>query len=81
MAFTLGRKEFKPGTAVKPLNLDLRDIIKDTETFFPTVKHALQISMAQPCTTCTIERSFSTLRRVKTWLRSTTGENRLNGMR
>ena len=33
-----------------------------------------------PATSCATERSFSTLRRVKTWLRSTTGEDRLNGL-
>jgi hypothetical protein len=33
-----------------------------------------------PPTTCTIERSFSTLRRVKTWLRSTMTEQRLSGL-
>lgn len=61
-------------------NLDMLDLIIEAETFFPNVKNALHISMAQPCTTCSIERSFSTLRRVKTWLRSSMGENRLNGL-
>jgi len=36
--------------------------------------------MTIPPTTCTIERSFSTLRRVKTWLRSTMTEQRLSGL-
>ena len=31
-------------------------------------------------TTCTSERSFSTLRRLKTYLRNTTNEERLNGL-
>src|SRR5687768_10143292 len=31
-------------------------------------------------TTCTIERSFSTLRRVKTWLRSTMSDERLSAL-
>ncbi|KAJ8913933.1 hypothetical protein NQ315_005731 [Exocentrus adspersus] len=48
--------------------------------FYSAVKQALQILLAQPCTTCTIERSFSTLRRVKTWLRSTMTEDRLVGL-
>ena len=30
--------------------------------------------------TATVERSFSTLRRVKTWFRSTIGEERLSGL-
>jgi len=31
-------------------------------------------------TTCTSERSFSSLRRLKTYLRSTMADNRLNGL-
>ena len=56
------------------------ELVKEAQSFYPGIKKALQISLAQPCTTCTIERSFSTLRRVKTWLRSTMLENRLVGL-
>lgn len=59
--------------------LELSEVIQEANDFFPSIKLALNIAMALPCTTCTIERSFSTLRRVKTWLRSTMTENRLNG--
>ncbi|GBP88942.1 hypothetical protein EVAR_64362_1 [Eumeta japonica] len=44
------------------------------------VKIALEILLAMLCSTATIERSFSTLRRVKTWLRSTMTEDKLNGL-
>ncbi|KYN43966.1 hypothetical protein ALC56_01504 [Trachymyrmex septentrionalis] len=55
-------------------------LLKEAETLFPATKHALYISLAQPCTTSTIERSFGTLQRcIETWLRSTMSENRLNG--
>lgn len=60
-------------------NLDLCDVLKEANEFFPAIKRTLHIALAQPCTTCTIERSFSTLRRVKTWLRSTMTEDRLSG--
>lgn len=60
-------------------NLELCEVMEEANAFFPSVQHALEILLALPCTTCTIERSFSTLRRVKTWLRSTMSENRLNG--
>lgn len=60
-------------------NLELCEVMEEANTFFPNVQYALEILLTLPCTTCTIERSFSTLRRVKTWLRSTMGENRLNG--
>lgn len=59
--------------------MELCDVAKECDVFFPQVKRALHIAIAQPCTTCTIERSFSTLGRVKTWLRSTMEEDRLNG--
>lgn len=44
-----------------------------SETSIP----ALEILMSLPATSCTAERSFSTLRRVKTWLRPTVGEDGL----
>lgn len=51
----------------------------DKCNFYPKIQEAIGIMLALPCTTATIERSFSTLRRVKTWLRTTMGEDRLNG--
>ena len=51
----------------------------DAETL-PAIKKLLQIMATLPVTTCTSERSFSTLRRLKTYLRNTTGEDRLNGL-
>ena len=48
--------------------------------FYPVVRHALLIALTLSSTTCTVERSFSTLRRVKTWLRTTSGENRSSGL-
>lgn len=48
--------------------------------FFPKIANAIKIFLSLPPTTCSIERSFSTLRRVKTWLRSTMAENRLAGL-
>jgi len=47
---------------------------------FPAIKKLLQIMATLPVTTCSRERSFSTLRRLKTYLRNTTGEDRLNGL-
>ena len=47
---------------------------------FPAVCKALAIALSLPATTCTVERSFSTLRRVKTWLRSTMSDHRLSGL-
>ena len=46
----------------------------------PAVHSAIFIALTLPSTTCTIERSFSTLRRVKTWLRSSMSDERLSGL-
>nr|CAH7732180.1 unnamed protein product [Callosobruchus chinensis] len=47
---------------------------------FPSVNKLIKIFCTLPVTTATNERSFSTLRRLKTYLRNTTGEERLNGL-
>lgn len=47
--------------------------------FYPSIKELLKIICVIPVTTCTAERTFSSLRRTKTYLRSTIGEDRLNG--
>lgn len=44
---------------------------------FPEVTKALQLMLTIPLTTASCERSFSTLKRIKTYLRSTMGEMRL----
>lgn len=61
-------------------NADLLDLIPEATDFFPAIHTALAIAAAMPCTTATVERSFSTLRRVKSWTRSTMTESRLNGL-
>lgn len=48
--------------------------------FFPNIKIMLQIFATIPVTTATAERSFSTLRRQKNYLRTTMKETRLNGL-
>ncbi|CAF4783359.1 unnamed protein product [Pieris macdunnoughi] len=57
------------------------DVLKKTNSLFPETEKALKILIALPCTTCTVELSFSSLRRLKTWLRSTMAEDRLNWSR
>ncbi|KAF0769510.1 Uncharacterized protein FWK35_00001654, partial [Aphis craccivora] len=50
------------------------------ENYYPNVYKLLKIVATLPITTATAERSFSTLRRLKTYLRNTMIENRLNGL-
>lgn len=63
-----------------PTELTVVNVLKKTENFFPETEKALKILITLPCTTCTVERSFSSLRRIKTWLRSTMVESHLNGL-
>lgn len=60
-------------------NIKIEDLIGQCK-FFPAVKECLVLLLTLPCTTCTIERSFSTLRRIKTWIRATMGQDRLVGL-
>jgi len=45
---------------------------------FPELVKLLQLFLTIPVTTCTAERTFSSLRRLKTYLRSTLTQKRLN---
>ena len=66
----------------KPLDgnsLGMIELVKHT-TLFPAVRKVILIALTLPATSCTVERSFSTLRRVKTWLRSTMNDTRLSGI-
>ena len=66
----------------KPLgdnSLGMIELVKQT-TLFPAVRKAILITLTLPETPCTVERSFSTMRRVKTWLRSTMNDKRRSGL-
>ena len=47
---------------------------------FPNICIALQILATVPVTSCECERNNSSLRRLKTWLRSSMIQDRLNGL-
>ncbi|KAF3859978.1 hypothetical protein F7725_000233, partial [Dissostichus mawsoni] len=48
--------------------------------YYPNIHCILSIYLTLPVTTCSCERSFSALRRLKTWLRSSIGNDRLSGL-
>lgn len=50
------------------------------EDIYPVLHVLLTIFATIPCSAATCERSFSALKRLKTWLRSTMKEERLNGL-
>ncbi|KAL4153702.1 hypothetical protein QTP88_001535 [Uroleucon formosanum] len=47
---------------------------------FPNIYKLLQTLITLPITSCEAERSFSTLKRIKSYLRNSTSERRLNGL-
>jgi hypothetical protein len=55
-------------------------LITCDKILFPTIYLLLKILVTLPITTSSAERSFSTLRRLKTYLRNTISESRLNGL-
>ena len=48
--------------------------------FFPNVKALMCILTTLPVSTATAERSFYTLKRIKTYLRNSMGDSRLSGL-
>ena len=65
--------------APKKLSAILKEI-RHMKVTFPTIFTALQLLVTIPVTTCECERSNSVLKRLQTYLRSTIGEERLNGL-
>ncbi|ESO06698.1 hypothetical protein HELRODRAFT_153267, partial [Helobdella robusta] len=52
--------------------------LNDLQCVYPNVDIALRMYICTPATNCSAERSFSCLKRVKIYLRSTMSEERLN---
>jgi hypothetical protein len=66
-------------TTAKPLNLkDTRNITN--EELYPSISTVLLILFTMPASTVTMERSFSDLRRLKTYLRTTMLQDRLTSL-
>ena len=64
-----------------PPPLTVQDLLPYVDNLsFPNILTAFKIFATIPVTTCTCERSISTLRRLKTYLRNTMTESRLLGL-
>ena len=65
------------------LTKDSEDNLKassDLSDQLPLTTKLVAISQTNPVSVASAERSFSALKRIKTWLRNKTGQNRLNGL-
>ena len=58
----------------------LRNMSTDMRSMFSEVEKLVRLLMVCPCSSAAAERSFSALRRLKTWLRSTMSQSRLNNV-
>ncbi|OXA45920.1 52 kDa repressor of the inhibitor of the protein kinase [Folsomia candida] len=63
----------------KPKNA-LEALDKCDHTFFPNIHYFLKVLASLPVTSCSSERSFSTLRQLKNYLRNTVSEERLTSL-
>ena len=66
-------------TSVRTIANVLNDVPMSKDTF-REIDTLVRLFFTIPITTCTAERSFSSLRRIKTYLRSTMTEQRLNNV-
>ena len=55
-----------------------KTMTKDLRCMYSSVFNLLKVLLVFPVSSCESERSFSCLRRLKTWLRSTMTQERLN---
>ncbi|XP_025410434.1 52 kDa repressor of the inhibitor of the protein kinase-like [Sipha flava] len=76
--FELWQMKWKTETVIPTNSLDT--LLNCPADIFPNIYTILKIFSILPVTTASVERSFSTLKLIKTYLRNSTSENRLNGL-
>ena len=59
---------------------ELKAIPNQSKKMFPLVLKVIKMLLVVPATSATAERSFSTMKRVKSYLRSAMGQERLNDL-
>ncbi|XP_068246556.1 zinc finger MYM-type protein 1-like [Palaemon carinicauda] len=69
--------QFKEST-VEDYRKIFADMVPEVRRMFPQIEALLRLLLVSPASSCTAERSFSALRRLKTWLRSSMSQQRLN---
>ena len=65
-------------TSLKEAKLAYQNMSQESRAMFPQVQTLLKLLLVCPVTTCECERSFSALRRLKTWLQNSMDQPRLN---
>ena len=58
----------------------LKKMVPEMRAMFPNVESLVRLLIVNPASSATAERSFSALRRLKTYLRATCGQQQLNNL-
>lgn len=64
-----------PIKSVKETQLIFQEMVPEVRSLFPTVEKLRRLLLICPVSSCAAKRSFSALRRLKTWLRSSMVNN------
>lgn len=67
-------------TSLTQVVIHARELKKEVRDLFPSVMALIRLLLLCPASSAEAERSFSSLRRLKTWLRSTMTQERLNSV-
>ena len=70
---------WRSSLAFQDTHKTLQDLVSSAKDY-PSVLGAIQIILALPATTVEADRTFSCMKRVKTWLRSTMSSDRLSNL-
>ena len=66
--------------SVDECRLLFKEFVPEVRQLFPQVEKLLRLLLVSPASSCEAERTFSALRRIKTWLRSTMTQQRLENV-
>ena len=69
--------QFK-GSSIEDYRKIFAEMVPEVRRMFPQVERLIRLLLFSLASSCTAERSFSALRRLKTWLRSTMTQQRMN---
>ena len=72
-------KQYKVKTTADAVKI-LQEMNPETRGLFKDIETLVRLLLVVPVSSAEAERSFSALRRLKTWLRSTMTQKRLNGV-
>ena len=77
LQLTFFQKQFQP-KKISDCHKLFKTMTSEIRAMFPLVEKLLRLILISPASACTAERSFSALRRLKTYLRSCMSQKRLN---